>query len=168
MSSIFTLPAGRRAKWLFLAGWILIVALTLGLNLPAKFSDAEKNESTSFLPGDAESTKALAVTKRLQNGEQAPTVVVFRRDGGLTAADKAKIRLDVATLNRVTKKFQNTSRFGNPRDPRSPTPYELSRDGTTALVGNNIRGTGEGSDIIDPVDAYRDAVSDPGGGLQVK
>jgi len=33
--------------------------------LPTKFSDAENNESTSFLPGDAESTKALTAAEVL-------------------------------------------------------------------------------------------------------
>ena len=36
-----------------------------GFNLPGKFSDAERNDSSSYLPGDAESTRALEATKRL-------------------------------------------------------------------------------------------------------
>ena len=60
-------------------------------NLPGKFTDAEKNESTSFLPGDAESTKALQATEDLQGGELAPAVIVYRRASGLTPADLQKI-----------------------------------------------------------------------------
>jgi len=168
MSRLFALPGGRRAKWIFLAFWAAVFVGTLAANLPAKFTDAEQNESTSFLPGDAESTRALAVTERLQGGEVAPTIVVYRREGGLTQADRAKIAEDVQRLNQATREFENTTPFGNPGDPRSPTPYQLSEDGTTALVANQLRGTGESDGILDPINAYRDLVSDPGGGLEVK
>ncbi len=169
MSSLFALPAGRLAKWLFALGWLVIVVVVIGANLPGKFADAEKNESTSFLPGSAESTKALKVTERLQNGEKAATVIVYRRDGGLTAQDRRAITNDVAQLNRITARFKNSTPFGNPAQPRAPVPYELSQDGTTALIANQLTGTGQGSDILDPVDAYRAAVSENRtDGLQVK
>ena len=76
MSSVFAFPAGRLAKWLVAVGWLVLVVAIIGANLPGKFADAEKNESTSFLPGDAESTKALEVTERLQGGEQSLLVGV--------------------------------------------------------------------------------------------
>lgn len=75
-ADVFTLAAGRRAKWVVAGAWLLIVAATVALNLPGRFSDAEKNESTSFLPGDADSTRELEASKRLQNGELAPMVIV--------------------------------------------------------------------------------------------
>src|SRR3954462_281455 len=157
MSSLFAVPAGRLAKWLVALVWLVVVVAVIAGNLPGKFSDAEKNESTSFLPGDAESTKALAVTKQLEGGERAATVIVYRRDGGLTAADKAKIKSDTGRLNELD--FPAASKFGQP---------ELSRDGTTALILNSIEGDGKGSTILDPVEEYRSLVSDPGGGLEVK
>ena len=70
-----------------------------GAGLPGKFTDAEKNESTSFLPGDAESTKALQAVEELQGGEKAAAVVVYRRDGGLTAADRQVIAEDRRNFN---------------------------------------------------------------------
>src|SRR4051794_29332374 len=91
MRSVLSFPAGRRAKWIVFGLWIVVIFAITALQLPTKFADAEKNESTSFLPGDAESTKALDVTKRLQGAETAQTVIVFRRDGGLTPADRAYI-----------------------------------------------------------------------------
>ncbi len=152
---IARIVSGRRSKWIVLGVWFLALFAASGANLPGKFSDAEKNESRSFLPGSAESTKALAVTEKLQKGDTAPTVVVFRREGGLTKADRALIARDRAKLDAVSRKYRNTSPFG---------PPEVSRDGTTALLRNLIKGTGEGKDIIDPVEDYRDAVSDPAAG----
>jgi putative drug exporter of the RND superfamily len=159
MSRVFSLPAGRRAKWVVFFVWMAVMVGSIAADLPGKFTDAEDNESTSFLPGDAESTKALEVTERLNEGDVAPTVVVYRRDGGLTEADRATITRDTAELNRITRQYENTTPFGRPT---------FSRDRTSALVQNNIKGTGEAPDILDPIDDYREAVSDPGGGLEVK
>jgi putative drug exporter of the RND superfamily len=162
MQRLLTFPAHRWGKWIVLASWLALIAGMVALNLPGKFADAERNESTSFLPGDAESTEALRVAEQLQDGEQAPTVVVYRRDGGLTAADRREIRADTAQLDRISRSYENAGPFGEP---------QVSPDGTTALVVNQIRGTGEGSGIIDPVEDYREAVSAEGQapeGLQVK
>src|SRR5688572_13950130 len=94
--SIFALAAGRRAKWIVFLVWLFGIFIAAGpANLPGKFTDAEENESTSFLPGDAESTKALAATEELQSGELAPAVLVYRRASGLTGADRQRIARDV-------------------------------------------------------------------------
>ncbi|MBA2637933.1 MAG: MMPL family transporter [Solirubrobacterales bacterium] len=168
MSRLFAFPASRAKFLVFGISLLALLIIPLATNLPGKFTDAEENDSASFLPGDAESTAALEITDRLQGGEIAPTIIVYRRDGGLTAQDRQKIERDVQALNRTTQRYRNTTPFGNPREPRASQPYELSRDGTTALVGNEIQGTGDGADIIDPVEDYRELVSDPGGGLQAK
>src|SRR5687767_13261788 len=96
--SIFTRPAGPRAKWVVLAVWLIAIFIAFGANLPGKFTDAEDNESTSFLPGDAESTKALQAAEELQGGELAPAVIVYRRESGLTPADRREIIEDVGRL----------------------------------------------------------------------
>ncbi len=170
MRLLASITTGPRTKWVVFAAWILILVVSLAANLPGRFADAEKNESRSFLPGSAESTKVLDVTERLAGAETAPTVIVYHRDGGLTAADRAHIARDVRQLNRATRAFPNTTPFGNPSDPRGSPPYLLAADGATALIGNVIKadGSGDSAQILDPVDRYRELVSDPGGGLQVK
>jgi RND superfamily putative drug exporter len=97
--SFFTFAAGRRAKWIVFAVWFVAIFIAAGpANLPAKFEDAESNEATSYLPGSAESTKALKATESLQNGEIAPAVIIFRRESGLTAADRRTIVEDVGKM----------------------------------------------------------------------
>jgi RND superfamily putative drug exporter len=97
--SLFTFPAGRRAKWIVFAVWFLAIFIAaVPANLPGKFADAESNEATSYLPGDAESTKALDATESLQNGEIAPAVIVYRNDSGLTPANFRTIEDDVAGM----------------------------------------------------------------------
>src|ERR1700755_3686363 len=94
--SLFTLAAGRPPKWIVFVTWFVAIFVAAGpANLPGKFEDAESNEATSYLPGDAESTAALKATEALQKGELAPAVVVFRRDSRLTAADRKTVAEDV-------------------------------------------------------------------------
>jgi RND superfamily putative drug exporter len=102
--SLFTFAAGRRSKWIVFAIWFVAIFIAAGpANLPAKFEDAESNEATSYLPGSAESTHALHATESLQKGEIAPAVIVFRRESGLTAADRQTIVKDVGKM--TAKRF---------------------------------------------------------------
>ncbi len=97
--SLFTFPAGRRSKWIVFAIWFVAIFIAAGpANLPGKFEDAENNEATSYLPGDAESTHALDATEALQKGEIAPAVIVYRRESGLTAADQQTIVEDIGRM----------------------------------------------------------------------
>jgi RND superfamily putative drug exporter len=157
MTSLLSAPAGRRAKWIVAGIWLLAIFISFGANLPAKFSDAEENESTSFLPGDAESTRALAITESLQGGELAPVVIVYRRADGLTRADRAHIRRDIRELNAL--ELHATAPFTGPI---------AAPDGKAAIVRSAITSDGEGDTILDPVEEMRERVSDPGGGLAAK
>ncbi len=164
MSRFLTFPAGRIAKYVILGACLLVLFVSGAANLPGKYTDAENNESTTFLPGDAESTKVLAIAEELQGGEQAPVVIVYRREGGLTDADRARIAADREELNRAIEEnrddiYRAVSPFAEP---------QFSQSGDAALLIGNITGDGEGDTILDPVDDIRDRVSDPGGGLEVK
>jgi putative drug exporter of the RND superfamily len=164
LSRLLTVPAGRVAKFVVFAVCVLALVASVAANLPGKYTDAENNESTSFLPGDAESTRVLAIAEELQGGEQAPVVIVYRREGGLTDADQAAIRSDRDELNAAIEAneddiYRAVSPFAAPRP---------SQAGDAALLIGNITGDGDGATILDPVEDIRDRVSDPGGGLVVK
>jgi RND superfamily putative drug exporter len=58
-----------------------------------------------------------------------------------------------------------------PGQPAGYAPFVgpvCSQDGKAAIVTAYIAGNGEGDRILDPVKAWRDEISDPGGGLEVK
>ena len=58
-----------------------------------------------------------------------------------------------------------------PGQPGNYSPFVgpiCSQDGKAAIVTAYLRGDGESDSILDPVDFWRDTVSDPGGGLEVK
>ena len=157
MGSLLAFAAGRRAKWVVALVWLAIVAGAIATDVPAKFKDAEKNESSSFLPGDVESTKALEITRRLEGGEIQPLVIVYHRDGGLSADDRRVIARDRKVFNR--KKFPATSPFARP---------EFSRERDAALLVAQIESDGEASTITTPVEAVRQRTSNHGGGLETK
>jgi RND superfamily putative drug exporter len=201
--SFFTFAAGRRAKWVVFAIWLVAIFVAAGpANLPAKFEDAESNEATSYLPGSAESTKALKATESLQNGEIAPAVIIFRRESGLTAADHRTIVEDVEKMTSgerfpgVVADGETAAAGGKrpdseeaaaapknlpqgcatptrtvPGQPRDYAPFVgpvCSPDGKAAIVTAYIKGNGEGERIVDPVKFWRDEISEPGDGLEVK
>ncbi len=156
VKSVLSFAAGKKARWLVVIAWFAVIFAIFGLNIPGKFADAENNESSSYLPGNAEATKALDATKELTDGEQAGIVIVYRREGGLTPADQQRVKNDVRTLN---QDVQGTSE-----------PFEIgqeSKDGSAVLVFSSITSTGEADDLLDPVDEVRDEVSGSFDGLQV-
>ena len=171
MSRYLTFAAGRMAKYLIGAVWLVAIIAIFNFGVLEKYADAENNESTSFLPGDAESTKALEAVERLQGGEQAAAVVVYRREAGLTDADRQRIAVHREAFNALRERnaASSDSLVADPfkaTTPLSePTP---SRDGKSAIATAVITGDGESETILDPVDALRQQVSDPGGGLQAK
>jgi putative drug exporter of the RND superfamily len=201
--SLFTFAAGRRTKWVVFAVWFLAIFVAAGpAALPEKFEDAENNEATSYLPGSAESTAALDATESLQNGELAPAVIVYRRESGLTAADRRTIAEDVRGMTEerfagVVADGETAAAGGGkgsskqtppaspsglsaactgptaavPGQPAGYAPFVgpiCSPDGKAAIVTAYIKAEGEGDRILDPVKAWREEISDPGGGLEVK
>ncbi len=157
MSKLLKIPSGHRAKWVVLAVWLLALFGASAAQLPAKFADAERNDSASYLPGDAESTKALDATEEIQGAENVTMVIVYRRDGGLTRADRARIAADRAELQALS--LPATGDFSRPR---------ISPDGSSAIVVADIATDGEAETIRGPVEEVRGKVSGDRGGLQVR
>src|SRR3954453_20110126 len=155
MARILTLPAGRTAKWVIL---FVVVALYAGLaSQSGKLEGAQKNESSSWLPSDAESVKALDAVKTFPGGELAPAVIVFERRGGLTDADKARIDDTVGKLNADRKPLVLEAQ-----------PPVYSPNGDAALVVQPVQpGDGSGDTFQNGVQSIRDRIGEPDKGLEV-
>ncbi|MFG2039914.1 MMPL family transporter [Dactylosporangium sp. NPDC048998] len=90
--SVAGLIAGRWVKYGFVVFWLAVVALALPVS--QKLSDAEKNDTKSWLPGGAESVQVLDIQASFTSPNTIPAVVVYERAAGLTDPDKAKLAAD--------------------------------------------------------------------------
>ncbi len=75
---------GPVTKWFVLAFWIIAVVV-LG-SFAGKLTDVQNNEASSWLPGNAESTRALEKMEPFQDPNAIPTTVVYEKDLRLHAA----------------------------------------------------------------------------------
>ncbi|MGW6522554.1 MMPL family transporter [Streptomyces sp. NPDC054950] len=152
------LVCGRRAKWLVLALWLVLLFLTAPF--AQKLTDAQDNDAASWLPGSAESTQVLEISQDFRP-EQIPAVVVYARDAGLTAEDRARITEDAAQLGQLT---DHGIRGAETRGP----VYDRPADPRAAQIYVPITMDEQGWERIAPaVDSIRDVVGDGGAGMAV-
>ncbi|MDC2953304.1 MMPL family transporter [Streptomyces gilvifuscus] len=149
-------PGARRRRavpWAVLALWL--AALVLAGPLAGKFSGIQQNRSVDYLPDSADSTQVARIQDRLPGGESTDLVLVYHRDGGLTAADREKAAQQIAEI---------TGRYDITGHPHAVP----SRDGTTVMYPVSSTGPGQDDDKRDAfVDGVRD-VADGGAGLTVR
>ncbi|MFC4784308.1 MMPL family transporter [Nocardioides sp. MAHUQ-72] len=134
---------GPVTKWIVLAAWLVIVVVAS--SFAAKLTDVQNNESSSWLPASAESTRALDKLEPFQNPNAIPTAVVYERASGLTPDDLAAIKQQVT-------EFQGMD--GVEGDVMGPI---VSKDGKVAqtLVTFNF-GKNGWNDMPDTADTLRD------------
>jgi putative drug exporter of the RND superfamily len=160
MSALASFVSGRRTKWVVIALWVVgVLALS---PLGAKLGDVTRDETASFLPEDAESTQVQELLKdRFPGGETTLGLIVYKREGGLTDADRAKIARDA---QRVDDAIPVTR----------PAQVPFSSDAPPGLVSDN--GEAAYTVVTVPLDfdrvadwgkESRDLVGDGGGGLEV-
>ena len=143
---MLTFPAGRRSKFFVLLAALLVTG-AIGGTFASKFEKAQKNETSSFLPGDTESVKALDAVKRFPGGETAAAVTVVSKASKLTPQELAQAKALVEDLN--------TNR---PRDTLSSQGPIPSQNGRAALIITPVQATADSGDsqrFLDTVDDIR-------------
>ncbi|MFL6104425.1 MAG: MMPL family transporter [Actinomycetes bacterium] len=76
-----------------LAFWIGVFAIAGPL--AGKLNSAQQNDSSAWLPHNAESTQVVELSKRFVPNDIFPALVVYERpDGAITPADRAKVAAD--------------------------------------------------------------------------
>ncbi|MER6920489.1 MMPL family transporter, partial [Streptomyces spiralis] len=131
MRAAETTRTRRRAiPWLLLALWIGVLAVVAPF--ASKLGDVQHDRVTDYLPASADSTQVAKIQDRLPGGQTTELVLVYHRDSGLTAADRATAARQVATIGR------QHALTGTPQ----PVP---SKDGTTVMypVTSNEPGADE-------------------------
>jgi putative drug exporter of the RND superfamily len=89
----------RRAKWLVVAVWL--VAVVAAVPLSGRLSDVAADGDTVEMPRGAEATEVAELAGRFPDGRISAGIVVYVRQGGLTAADRATVDADRKALTRL-------------------------------------------------------------------
>jgi RND superfamily putative drug exporter len=160
MRALASFVTGRRTKWLVLVAWIVLAVALQPLG--SKLADATDDRTESALPAHAESTEVIRLLEdEFPGGQTANGLIIYRRPGGLTFADNAKIVRDARRAAR------ELPLVGRPLLPYSPVARrsQLSSDHTLAytviaLPNNNDKLADWGKEL-------RDITGEGSGGLRV-
>src|SRR5829696_4196930 len=151
------LPCGRWTKWMVLVFWIAVFAVAWPL--AGKLNSAQQNDSSAWLPQNAESTQVVELAKQFTPSDIFPALVVYERPGSpITPADRAKVAADVkqfAGVKDVTGKVV------------SPIPSE---DGQALQVVVPIKVAAEGNgweELTPRIEELRSIAQADTGGLGV-
>jgi putative drug exporter of the RND superfamily len=120
---------GRVTKWLVLGFWI--VALLVSAPFAQKLTDVQDNQAQSWLPGSAESTKALDKLNAFQDQNDIPTSIVYKRASGLTDADLQAITQQTSQIQEI-KGARSTGPDGKELPPEAL--ITKSDDGQVAVA----------------------------------
>ncbi|MFI0739265.1 MMPL family transporter [Streptomyces sp. NPDC021100] len=148
----------RLLLWLVVAGWLLLAGLLSPFQ--GKLQSVTSNNAAAFLPDSAPSAEVSRFLKdRFPDGDTRPALVVQRRPGGLTAADRGAVVAEAARLRTVPGTQPPVAPFT--ADGR-PVPGLVSADGSVAVTVVPVTATG-GKKVRETVDALRDALHPPSG-----
>src|SRR6478735_3836131 len=143
---------GRVTKWIVLAFWLLAVVGAGGF--AAKLTDVQNNEASSWLPANAESTRALEKLEPFRDPDAIPTVVVYRSDSGpLSQQAKAEIEAQAKELGSM----DGATGVISPEQAPKVGQHGVSEDGEVAqtIVTFNF-GKNGWNDMPDTADKVRD------------
>lgn len=156
MSSLASFVSGRRSKWVVLALWVIAFAAMSPLG--SKLQDETVDDTESFLPDSAESTEVVrTLDDDFDSGETSNGIIVYKRDGGLTAQDKQRIAADAEDIQGAGKaEIPLTEPPQVPFAPGAP-PVLVSQKGdvayTVVTVPTDFENSGDwGKSIRDIVD----------------
>jgi RND superfamily putative drug exporter len=148
------LVSGRWSKWIVLALWIVVLAVAAPM--AGKLSGVEKNDNSAWLPGNAEATKVADLQKQFQPDDIAPALIVYERDGGITAADQAKAAADAEAFAGVPGLVGQVS---------GPVPSK-DKAGLETIVPIKVDAAGWDK-IVDSTDAIKKITGTGADGLKI-
>jgi RND superfamily putative drug exporter len=152
-----TLPADRRFSWVFLVAWIVLALVAAPLS--SKLSGAQNNEASAYLPGGAESTRALDLQKEFGTEDVASAIVVYVRDDGITPSDAARAAADRSAIladSRVSRPDGSGAAF-------TPGDVVHSADGKALQVAIPLNAPPNDDTLTDSIKAIRSIAVDKDG-----
>ena len=140
------MPSVRARRRWFALGLFVLWLLVAGFAGPysGKLADVQTNDNAAFLPKTAESTEVNDLQRRFIDQETTPGIIVWERESGITAADRALATQQLAEVRAVPKVV-------------SVTPLIPSQDGRALQAVVQLAGT-DGMELTDAANAVRDEV----------
>ena len=135
-------------RWALVVFWIALIGLTTPL--AARLTDVQENGALAFLPDSADSAKVAQLQSTFRTDDTSTAVLIYRRDGGLTAEDNAAIE---SQRQQIAQQL--------PDDPVGPVVP--SQDGSAALVTVTIPAAED--NMYDDVPVLRDIIGGSPDGL---
>lgn len=143
---------GPVAKWFVLAFWIITVLVAM--TFAGKLHDVLNDESTSWLPSEAESTRALERMEAVQDPNSIPTVIVYEKKSGLAPADLQTLRghaAEIAEMDGVEGEIIGPIPSEDGQAAQTVVTFNVGDDGWNDLIAivddlNEIVGSAEGID----------------------
>src|SRR3954454_10056801 len=121
--------SGRRSKWVVIGVWIVILAALAPQGMTLSKATTDETATAESLPSDSQSHEVSeTLQKRFPDGDPLLALAVYKRTGGLTAADKAKIAADAAGIAKIEGIPRVLAPVG-----AAAQPGLLSRDGSVAF-----------------------------------
>ncbi|MGW2591486.1 MMPL family transporter [Streptomyces sp. NPDC001515] len=143
----------RWLPWAIVGLWAAVLAVAGPL--AGRLGDVQVNRAVDYLPAGADSTQVARIQETLPGGESTDLVLVYHRDGGLTAADRA---LAARQSDEVARNHPLTA-------PPRGVP---SKDGTTLMYPVSTTAPGQDDEARTAfVDAVRETVR-AGDGLEAE
>jgi RND superfamily putative drug exporter len=143
------LPAGRRAKWVLVALWLVVTALTGPF--AGKLPGVEKNDAVNYLPASAQSTKVNDALAYFPGGQQVPGIVLYVATGGrITAADRAVAASQVASAARQVPDFTPGAATVSQDGKAIAYAFNVTQPDATKLSGDieKVRSAASGSPAV--------------------
>jgi RND superfamily putative drug exporter len=152
--------SGKKSKWVVFGIWVLLI-MSLG-SFASKLNDAQKNDTTSWLPKSAESTKELKIEGDF-HPNWYPAILLFQRPGGaLTDDDKAKINAAADVMKKDNPPTKNLEMVVH-----SAVSIVPSKDGSAMQIIVPVNpGTDGWNKFPDTIKAMKDAVATAGPGVK--
>lgn len=118
--------------------WIVLVAVLLiagGLSsFAGKLIDVQNNETESWLPESAESTKAFEKLNQFQDEYDVGTIVVYYKESGLSESDLAAIEEHATEIEAIDPEaITEVMTPARAAEAGVPTPF-VSEDGQVAML----------------------------------
>ncbi|WP_285563570.1 MMPL family transporter [Streptomyces sp. RTGN2] len=139
----------RMLPWAIVALWVAVIAIAGPL--AGTLGDVQVNRAVDYLPASADSTQVAKIQDTLPGGESTDLVLVYHRDGGLTAADR-------------TVAARQTAGVAGAHTLTAPPRAVPSKDGTTLMYPVSTTEPGQDDEARTAfVDQVRETVRGDGG-----